>query len=90
MKATTKQTPHKKLVTEFFGWYGVAAYISSYALVSFHIFTVDNIIYQAMNLTGALGLLIVSFQKRAYQPAVSNFLWAGIALFALTKLLLSA
>jgi hypothetical protein len=49
---------------------------------------VDDFIYQFVNFSGALGLGIVSLKKKAYQPAVSNFLWALIAFTALTFIIL--
>jgi hypothetical protein len=36
---------------------------------------------------GALGVVVVSFYKRAYQPAILNAVWACIALVALASLL---
>ena len=84
-----KGKPIKKNVfVEAVGWYGVAGYILSYALVSYHFISVDSFIYQFMNLTGAIGLLTVSIKHKAYQPAVSNFLWAVIAFTALVVIFL--
>ena len=73
---------------EVFGWYGAAAILSAYALVSFGALQTDNILFQLLNLTGALGIVIVSLTKQAYQPAVLNVVWAVIALIALVSILL--
>ncbi len=70
---------------ELFGWYGTAAIILAYALVSFSFVEPTNVWYQILNVTGALGILAISFHKRTYQPAVLNLIWAVIALVALWK-----
>jgi len=77
----------KETFIEIFGWYGTAAIITAYALVSFSVLSGDSIWYQILNGTGAAGVLLLSLQKRAYQPAVLNVIWAAIALFAIFKIL---
>ena len=69
------------------GWYGTVAILVAYALVSFHLVSADNIWYQLLNLTGALGIAAVSYAKRAYQPMVLNVMWAGIAVVALVRII---
>lgn len=73
----------KVRLREAFGWYGVAAILLAYALVSFGLLDGENVGYQVLNLTGASGLVLVSFVRRAYQPAVLNAVWGGIALVAI-------
>ena len=77
----------KEKIIEIIGWYGTAAIIGAYALNSFGIFSPNNIWYQLLNLTGALGIVIVSFPKKAYQPAVLNVIWIIIALVAIIRIL---
>jgi len=67
------------------GWYGTAAILSAFALISFSVVTPDNIFYQLLNLSGAIGLAIETFRKKDYQPGVLNVIWATIALIAITK-----
>jgi hypothetical protein len=69
-----------------FGWYGVGAILSAYALNSFGYMGSGSVIYQLLNVTGAIGIVFVSLHRRAYQPAVLNAVWAIIALLALTAL----
>lgn len=76
-----------KLFAEIFGWYGVFAVILAYAMVSFAVIGADSIIYQLLNFTGAIGIVIVSLSKRAYQPATLNIIWTIIALLALLKII---
>lgn len=72
---------------EILGWYGACAIMGAYALVSFSIISSDSILYQSLNLTGAIGIVVVSLTKKAYQPMVLNIVWTIIAAFALLKLL---
>ena len=55
-----------KLAIEIFGWYGAMAILLAYALVSFSYIEPTNIWYQVLNGTGALGIVAVSFYKKAY------------------------
>ena len=73
---------------ELFGWYGMIAIIGAYALVSFSLMQSDSVYYQLLNLTGATGVAIISFSKKAYQPAALNLIWTIIAALALAKLFL--
>ncbi len=61
-----------KTFIEFFGWYGTVAIVAAYALVSFSIIEPSNIWYQILNGTGALGIVVVSFHKKTYQPGILN------------------
>ena len=73
---------------EILGWYGMLAIISAYALVSFSFLTPESLSYQLLNGTGAIGIAIISFHKRTYQPAVLNCIWTVIAIAAIVKILL--
>jgi len=68
---------------EIVGWYGTVAIVGAYALLSFDVIDSDSAIYQLLNLTGSLGIVAISWAKRATQPAVLNIIWAAIALVAL-------
>lgn len=74
---------------ESVGWYGTVAIVLGYALVSFSVVQPTNVWYQLLNGTGALGIVIVSFAKRAYQPGVLNIVWTIIALIAIIRIYLS-
>ncbi len=76
----------KKQLIEIFGWYGTAAIVGSYALVSWSLLNSNTILYQLLNLTGAIGIIAISFYKRNYQPAVLNIIWVAIAFFALVRI----
>ncbi len=75
----------KQKAIEIFGWYGTAAIILAYALVSFSYVRAGSLWYQLLNATGALGVMLSSFSKKDYQPGVLNILWTIIAIIAMCK-----
>ena len=77
----------RKQIVETFGWYGTAAIIGAYALSSFSIIKPDSLIYQILNLTGALGIVTDTWFKKDYQPAVLNIVWSIIAAIAILNIL---
>ncbi len=76
------------LFFEIIGWYGTSAIVLAYLLVSMGILDVEGLVYQLLNLSGAVGIVCISFRKKAFQPAVLNMIWAVIALVAIAKALL--
>lgn len=77
-----------KVFLQIIGWYGVFAILLAYALVSFSFLLSDSWLYQALNATGAIGIVIETYSKRDYQPALLNAVWTLIALVALGRLFL--
>lgn len=73
---------NKKLI-ELFGWYGTVAIVAAYALASFSLLSPKSTVYQMLNLSGALAIVLLSVNKKAYQPAVLNIIWSIVALLAL-------
>lgn len=73
----------KQKYIEIIGWYGALTIILAYALVSFKIIQSDEFVYQILNLTGALGIIVISVVKKVKQSAVLNIFWALIAAIAL-------
>ena len=76
------------LFFEIIGWYGTVAIILAYAMLSFGMMTSNSFIYQLLNFTGAIGIVMISLIKKAYQPAALNIIWAVIGLIALLKLII--
>lgn len=76
----------KKVLIEVSGWYGAIAIVIAYGLVSSHLLSPSGYVYQLLNLTGALGIIVISIAKKAVPPAVLNIFWALIALIALLHL----
>ena len=77
---------NKKILIEAVGWYGMLAILAAYALVSFGAIKADSVAYQLLNLTGALGVALISLRQKAKQPAALNIIWAVVALVALVQL----
>jgi hypothetical protein len=73
----------KKIAAEICGWYGAVALLLAFALVSFSIVSADQLSYQLLNITGAVGIVIVSLSRKAYPPALLNAVWAAIAAVAI-------
>ena len=78
----------KKLFVEGVGWWGTIAIVGAYALSSFGVLSAHGIVYQLLNITGALGIIIVSLSKKVYQSVVLNVVWFAIAAIAIVKLFL--
>ena len=78
----------KQVIDETIGWYGTVAIVGAFAMVSFEILTPTSLFYQILNGTGALGIVYISFKKKAYPPGVLNVIWAVIAGSAIIRLLL--
>ena len=79
----------KNTIKELIGWYGTFAIIIAFALVSFEILKPTNLLYQLLNLTGSLGIVYISFLKKAHQPAVLNIIWSLIATATIIKLIIT-
>ncbi|HOX97111.1 MAG TPA: hypothetical protein PL066_02030 [bacterium] len=79
---------NKKLFIEIIGWYGALAIIGAYFLNSFSFISAYDLSYQILNVTGALGMIAVSFYKKAYQPMTVNIVWAAIGGLAIINLFL--
>lgn len=79
---------HRNKYIELYGWYGAVGLLGAYALSSFNIFSSENVWYQVINITAALGIVTVSFHKKNYQPGVLNIVWAIVGLVALVKILI--
>ena len=74
---------------ETVGWVGAFLILVAYFLNSGGIVDSDNIWYQLMNLVGAIGLLVISYFEKAYQPVLVNVVWMGISIVALVNILLN-
>jgi len=79
---------NKSNIAEVVGWYGTFAILLAYALLSFKIIPASGLLYQLLNLTGAVGIVVISLAKKAKQPAILNIVWAIIALIAIISLVI--
>jgi len=76
----------KGKLAEICGWYGMTALIVAYFLVSFGIIDGQSLIFQLINLTGGIGLVIVAASRGVTQLVILNFFWAAIGLIAIARL----
>ena len=74
--------------TEICGWYGMIALMCAYALASFGEISSNILIFQLLNLTGSIGLLIDAAAKKVIQLALLNIFLAIIGIFTVIRLLL--
>jgi hypothetical protein len=76
-------------VIDIIGWIGSLEVIAAYMMVSFEFGKkIDRKVYQGLNLTGSLFLIINTIFHGAYPSAFVNVVWliiAAIALFNLAK-----
>ncbi|MBX3463604.1 MAG: hypothetical protein KF830_10560 [Planctomycetes bacterium] len=73
-------------IADAIGWYGMVAILTAYALLSFR-WIDQGVLYQLLNLTGALGVGLVCWRRRTWQAFWLELVWAGVALLALLRLL---
>ena len=74
------------IIYEIFGWYGLIAILLAYGLVSYRILVPTGFIYQLLNLTGAAGIIVISYKKKVLQSVVLNIVWGLIGLIAIIQL----
>jgi hypothetical protein len=77
----------KARLAEIIGWYGTLALLFAYALASFKFIQADGFSYQFLNLTCAIGIIVIAAYKKVYQSVVLNIFWGGVALIALMRIL---
>jgi hypothetical protein len=65
------------------GWVGGLLLLAAFALYSFGLIKGTSIWYEALNLVGSIGIVIVSFHKKAWPPGVLNVVWALVAAYSL-------
>lgn len=78
-----KTQPIPSRLVDWLGWYGVAAILLAYGLISFKFLSVTDVRYQLLNITGSVGLIIEAYTRRDTQPIVLNIIWVGIGIVAL-------
>jgi hypothetical protein len=88
MKSSTKKK--RERIQVFFnlvGWYGAVAVLGGYVLISFSVLQPLDLTYQLLNLSGSIGLGLICYYKRTYQPLFVNIVWGIIALLAIVNIL---
>ena len=86
--ATTRSSaPPTPAWVQALGWYGTAAIVGAYAAGSWG-WLEPGPLYQLLNLTGAAGVGLVCWWRRAWQPFWLEVVWAAVAAAALARALL--
>ena len=78
------EAPSVPRSVDLLGWYGTLAILTAYALSSFDLLE-KGLTYQLLNLTGAAGVGLVCWYKRAWQPLGLEVVWGLIAALALMR-----
>jgi hypothetical protein len=75
------------ILIEVLGWIGSIEILAAYGLNSFQKIKSDSVLFQVLNLTGGVLLIINSIYHEAYPFTFINSIWVLIALPALIKIL---
>lgn len=67
------------------GWIGAGLVLVAYALLSAGKLDARGIVYQLMNVLGAVGMLINGYVRGALPSAALNLVWMGIGIYVLAK-----
>ena len=76
-----------KLIANGIGWVGAVELITAYALISYKKVDADSALFQWLNLTGSIFLIINTYYYKAYPSTVVNVFWLFIAFFALIRIM---
>lgn len=76
-----------KLIVDGIGWIGAVELISAYALISYKKVDADSALFQWLNLTGSIFLIINTYYYHAYPSTIVNVFWLFIAFFALLRIM---
>lgn len=74
-------------IVDALGWAGALSILSAYAAASYGYLGAGDPLYQGLNLMGALGIVISSLPRKAYQATALNLVWAAVALIALVRMI---
>lgn len=71
---------------DVFGWIGSAEVVAAYAMISYNRIGANSPLYQWLNFTGSIFLMINTAWYGAYPSAMVNVIWLFIAVGALIKI----
>lgn len=74
---------------EFVGIVASASVILAYVLISMNILNANSVMYQGLNLLGAVCFVWYTLTKRAWANVFTNALWGVIATVALVRIFFS-
>ena len=74
-----------KLLIDILGWIGSVEVILAYGLNSYQKLASDSNVFQTLNLTGAIFLIVNTVYYGAYPSTFINIVWVVIAAVALIR-----
>lgn len=77
----------KKVLIEIAGWYGAIVILVGFFLVSHGYLSPQSPLYLIGNATGALGVAIQAYSKRAMPSVFLNTIYLFVALIAIARFL---
>ncbi len=75
-----------KILVESIGWLGAIEVVIAYGMNSAGQLKSDAPMFQWLNLTGAIFLIINTAYNHSYPSMVINIIWTGIAIVALVNM----
>ena len=76
----------EKTIIDIIGWAGSVSVLIAYGLLSTHKLTAKSKLYQWLNITGSICLIVNTIFYSAYPSAFVNIVWLLIAIFALINI----
>ena len=73
------------ILINILGWTGSILYLLAYALISAKKTEGDSLLYQGMNISAGLMLVIYTFSLGAFATTGLNVVWVAIGLFTLGR-----
>jgi len=73
------------VVTETFGWIGVAAILGAYALLTMQVLVGTDWQFHALNAVGGVGIIVDAAAQKNWQPVVLNVVWLAIATIGIAQ-----
>ena len=67
------------------GWIGAGLVVLAYGLLSAGKLDAKGVVYQLMNVLGAVGMLINGYVRGALPSAALNLIWMGIGIYVLVR-----
>lgn len=59
----------------------------AYFLMTFSFIGAQSVTYQVMNVIGSVGIILVTWKRKDYQPMTLNVMWMIIAIVAIGRIL---
>ncbi|MBI1770669.1 MAG: hypothetical protein HY015_10210 [Bacteroidetes bacterium] len=77
-----------KFFIDLVGWIGSVEVIAAYGLNSYQRIKSDSIVFQILNFTGAIFLILNTIYYHAYPSAFINVVWVIIAAVAIGRMIM--